>query len=239
VGARKSRRPNARRPRKRRGLLRKILLFPVALVGGYYALCTLLLLLYTFVFPPFTGVQIQRRIESFFEDEPYRKVYVPVSGDKISDHLKHAAIAAEDGRFYEHGGIDWEAVRQAVQDNQERGRTWRGGSTITQQLAKNLFMTTHRSIIRKGAEVPLTYLTELILTKDRILVLYLNVVEFDRGVYGAEAAAQHHFNTSASKLTRRQAASLAAVLPNPRNRSPHRMGNYTNTILRRMSAMGY
>lgn len=239
MGARKSRNTRTHRPRKRRGCIRNILLFPLALIGGYFVLCTFLLLLYSFISPPFTGVQLQRRVESFFEDEPYDKFYEPVSGDDISDHLKHAAIAAEDGRFFEHNGLDWEAIRQAVEDNQERGRAWRGGSTITQQLAKNLFMTTHRSVIRKGVEVPLTYLAELILTKDRILVLYLNVVEWDRGVYGAEAAARHHFDTSASNLSRRQAASLAAVLPSPRTRSPHRMGNYTNTILRRMSAMGY
>lgn len=237
---RRSKNRKKRSPRKKpRRFLRKVLLFPLLLLGGYYFVCTLLLILYAFVPPPFTGVQIQRRIESFSQEAPYQKQYIPVHGSQISEHLKHAVIAAEDGRFYEHSGIDWEAVQQAIEDNRRRGRTWRGGSTITQQLVKNLFMTTHRSFIRKGMEIPLTYLAELILSKERILVLYLNVVEWDSGVYGAEAAARHHYGVSSKDLTRRQAASLAAVLPNPRGRSPQKMGTYSTEILRRMRQMGY
>ncbi len=198
----------------------------------------LLLLLYNFIPPLTTGVQMQRRIESFFEEEDYQKRYSPVPLDRISDHLEHAVIAAEDGRFFEHSGIDWQAVQKAMEDNEKRGRR-RGGSTITQQLVKNLFLTTHSSFIRKAFEFPLTYLAELILSKERILMLYLNVIEWGRGVYGAEAAAQHYYSVSASGLSRYQSAAMAAVIPSPRTRSPRRMGWYTNIILRRMNQMGW
>lgn len=211
----------------------------LALVATYFGWCALCLALFTFIYPPTTGVQMQRRVESWFQAEPYEKRYQPVPRSAISVHVRHAVVAAEDGRFYEHGGIDWQAIQKAIEDNRRRGRTWRGGSTITQQLVKNLFQTTHSSYIRKAFEVPLTYLAELILTKERILDLYLNVIEWDRGVYGAEAAARQYYGTSASNLSRYQAAGLAAVIPNPRHRSPQRMGGYTNTILRRMSQMGW
>jgi monofunctional biosynthetic peptidoglycan transglycosylase len=148
-------------------------------------------------------------------------------------------IAAEDGRFFEHFGVDWKAVEKAMEDNRRRGTMWRGGSTITQQLVKNLFMTTHSSLVRKAFEVPLTFLAELLLPKERILTLYLNVIEWSSGVYGAEAAARHYFGAPASGLSRYQAASLAAVIPAPRSRSPQRMGSYTSTIQRRMAQMGY
>ncbi len=216
-------------------IIRKV----VVVVLGYLGLCTLCLLLYTVVNPPTTGVQIQRRIESLFEEESYTKRYTPVARDALSPNLRHATVAAEDTRFFEHSGIDWQAIRQAIKDNRERGRTWRGGSTITQQLVKNLFMTTHSSYIRKALEVPLTYLAELILSKERILDLYLNVIEWDRGVYGGEAAAQQYYNTSAKQLSRRQAAGLAACIPAPRSRTPQRMGRYTNIILRRMHQMNW
>ena len=211
----------------------------VMIVLGYLGICTLCLVLYAFIYPPTTGVQIQRRIESWFEAEDYSKRYSPVARSEISSHLAHAVVAAEDGRFYLHGGIDWEAVKQAMEDNKKRGTTWRGGSTITQQLVKNLFQTTHSSFIRKGFEVPLTYLAELILSKDRILTLYLNVIEWDRGVYGAESAAQRYYNISAARVSRSQAAGLAACIPSPRTRTPQRMGGYQRTILRRMSQMGW
>lgn len=219
--------------------LRAIFALIVALIVTYFGVCTVCLALYNVIDPPTTGVQIQRRIESLFEEEAYAKRYDPVPRSQISNHLAHAVVAAEDGRFYEHGGVDWEAVRKAMEDNRRRGTTWRGGSTITQQLVKNLFQTTHSSFVRKAFELPLTYLAELLLSKERLLTLYLNVIEMDRGVYGAEAAAQHYYGTAASRLSRYQAASLAAVIPNPRARSPQRMGSYTNTILTRMRQMGW
>jgi monofunctional biosynthetic peptidoglycan transglycosylase len=207
--------------------------------SAYYGFCIVCLLLYNVINPPTTGVQLQRRVESWFEEEAYRKRYRPVARDALSLHLRHATVAAEDGRFYTHWGIDWEAIRQAREDNRARGSTWRGGSTITQQLVKNLFMTTHSNYLRKAMEVPLTYLAELLLSKERILDLYLNVIEWDRGVYGAEAAAQHYYGASAAGLSRYQAAGLAACIPAPRARTPQRMGSYTNTILHRMHQMNW
>ncbi len=204
----------------------------------FFATCTLLLLLYRIVDPPTTGVQIQRRIEALFAGDPYTKHYEPVPLEAIADALEHAVIAAEDGRFYEHHGVDWEALREAMEDNRTRGRR-RGGSTITQQLVKNLFLTTHSTYLRKALEFPLALLADAILPKDRLLELYLNVVEWGPGVYGAEAAARYHFNRSAASLTRYQAAALAACLPAPLRRRPATVDWYTRIILRRMSQMGW
>ncbi len=218
-------------------IARQAVLAVVMALSTYYGFCILCLLLYNVVDPPTTGVQMQRRVESWSEDAPYTKQYRPVS--RVSVHLRHAVVAAEDARFYGHGGIDWQAVEQAIEDNRQRGRTWRGGSTITQQLVKNLFMTTHSSYLRKILEVPLTYLAEWLLSKERILDLYLNVIEWDRGVYGAQAAARQYYGTAAERLSRRQAAGLAACIPAPRHRAPQGMGRYTNTILRRMRQMNW
>ncbi len=208
-------------------------------LAAFYGFCALCLLLYNVVPPPTTGIQLQRLAESFFEDQPYDHRYAPQPAGRISAHLRHAVVAAEDGRFYEHRGIDWEAVRQAMEDNRRRGETWRGGSTITQQLVKNLFLTTHSSFVRKALEAPLAFMAELLLPKERILTLYLNVIEWGRGVYGAEAAARHYYGKPAADLTRYQAASLAAVIPSPRTRTPQRMGWYTSIIQRRMSHFGW
>ncbi len=211
----------------------------LTVVISYYGICSLLLLSYNVISPPITGVQVQRLIEGVVDREALVFRYEPVSREHISQHLAHAVIAAEDARFYDHFGVDWKAVEEAIEDNRRRGTTWRGGSTITQQLVKNLFMTTHSSFVRKAFETPLALLAELLLPKERILTLYLNVIEWSSGVYGAEAAARHHFGESASSLTRYQAASLAAVIPAPRVRSPERMGAYTSTIQLRMTQMGF
>ncbi len=211
----------------------------LALPVTYIGVCSMWLVLYNFVPPPITGVQAQRLVESVFEDEPVRHYYRPVGAASLSAHLRRAVVAAEDGRFYEHAGLDLDAIREAVEDNRSRGEAWRGGSTITQQLVKNLFMTTHRSYVRKALEVPLALIADLVLPKERILTLYLNVVEWDRGVYGAQAAARNYYGIAAADLSRHQAASLAACLPNPRGRSPQSMGWYTNIILSRMTQMGW
>lgn len=213
--------------------------FVAAAFSTYFGLCTACLLIYTQVDPPVTGVQMQRHVEALLRQTPYAPHYAPVPLDRISDHLEHAVVAAEDNRFYRHHGIDWKAIREAMEDNLERGTIWRGGSTITQQLVKNLFLTTHSSFLRKGLEAPLAYLAELILTKQRILELYLNVVEWGPGVYGAEAAARHHYGIAAADLSRYRAAALAACLPNPRVRTPQRMTRYTYLILARMRQHGW
>lgn len=211
----------------------------LTLVSTYFGICIFLLVLYNFVYPPITGVQTQRLVEAVILGEKVTYWYDPVSSAGISSQLRHAVIAAEDGRFLEHNGIDWKAVEKAMEDNRRRGEVWRGGSTITQQLVKNLFMTTHSSFVRKAFEIPLTYLAELILPKERILDIYLNVIEWGRGVYGADPAARYYYGVSASRLSRYQAAALAAVIPSPRRRSPQRMGWYTSIILQRMGQLGY
>lgn len=164
--------------------------------------------------------------------------WMPMS--QISPHLARAVIASEDTLFCDHGGFDWAAIEGAFADNEEGSRL-RGGSTISQQTAKNAFLWPDRSWTRKGAEAWFTLLIETLWPKSRILEVYLNIVEWDDGVYGAEAAARHHFKKPASALTRREAALLAVVLPNPRNWSPNPPGAYVarraGIIERRMAVV--
>lgn len=136
--------------------------------------------------------------------------------DEISDNLKRAVIASEDARFTEHVGVDWSAIEAALATNAERGRVVFGGSTITMQLAKNLFLSGERSYVRKAQELLITWMLEALMSKRRILEIYLNVAEWGRGVFGAEAAARHHYRVAASDLGPAQAARLAAMLPRPR-----------------------
>jgi len=157
---------------------------------------------------------------------------------QISSDLQHAVIAAEDARFYQHHGFDWQEIQIAAEDDLEGERT-RGASTITQQLVKNLFFGTGRSILRKGAEATLVPVAELVLGKRRILEIYLNVVEWGPGVYGAESASRYHFQTDARNIGREQGARLAAILPAPLKRRPERMNKYSAIILGRMSQLGW
>lgn len=157
---------------------------------------------------------------------------------RISVHLKRAVIAAEDAKFIDHEGFDWEGIQRALERNQRRGKVVAGGSTISQQLAKNLFLSGERSVLRKGQEALITIMLEAVMGKRRILEIYLNVAEWGEGVFGAEAAARHHFGTNAAALTPWQAARLAAMLPRPRyydrNRSTRYLEQYTERILARM-----
>lgn len=220
-------------------VLRALVLWPLVALLVFYGLCTVSLVAMRFVPPPVTSVQIQRQIEALVEPGDFEFRYYPVPLSAIADQAEHAVVAAEDTRFYQHGGIDWEELDKARAEAARRGRAPRGASTITQQLVKNLFLTTHRSYVRKGLEVPLTYLAELILPKERILALYLNVIEWGPGVFGIEAAAHHHYGISAADLSRNQAARLAAVIPAPRTRRPQNMGGYAGTIQTRMRQMGW
>jgi monofunctional biosynthetic peptidoglycan transglycosylase len=146
--------------------------------------------------------------------------------DRISIHLKRAVITSEDARFSEHEGVDWEAIEKAYESNLKRGRPVKGGSTITQQLAKNLFLSPERSYLRKGQELVITYMIEALWDKRRILEVYLNVVEWGEGVFGAEAAARHYYGVSAAQLGPEQSARLAAYLPNPKRYGRVRSGPY-------------
>lgn len=224
--------------RRKRGLLGRLLRWFLLLVAAFYSLVFLGFLALRWIDPPFTMVHVQRRIESWFHRGAYRKSYVFVPLADISPAFQHAVIAAEDTRFFHHHGFDWHEVQDAVEDGLEEGRI-RGASTIDEQLAKNLFLTTHRSLFRKGVEVTLVPIEELILPKRRILELYLNVVEWGPGVYGAEAAARYHYRVPANRIGREQGARLAAILPAPRRRQPARMNHYTARILTRMGQMGW
>jgi len=153
-----------------------------------------------------------------------QKVWVDYS--RISPNLKRAVVTSEDARFVNHEGIDWQAMEKAYSDNVRRGRAVRGGSTISQQLAKNLFLTAHRSYLRKAQELIITLMIEAIWDKRRILEVYLNVVEWGDGVFGAEAAARHYFGVSALYLDSNQAARMAAMLPSPRFFDHHRDAVY-------------
>jgi monofunctional biosynthetic peptidoglycan transglycosylase len=230
----------APRPKKTsaRRWLYRLLRLGLVLAIAVYGCAALALVGLRWINPLFTAVHVQRRIESWSHKTPYHKRYTFVPLNRISPDFQHAVIAAEDGRFYQHHGFDWEQVRIAVEENLEEGRV-RGASTITQQLVKNLFLTTSRSFVRKGIESTLVPLAEHILGKLRILELYLNVIEWGPGVYGAEAAAQYHLGIPAARVNREQGARLAAVLPSPLRRRPARMNEYSARILERMSQMGW
>lgn len=189
--------------------------------------------------PPTTAVHIERRVQAWIRHRPYRERYHFVPLGEISPDLQHAVIAAEDARFYQHHGFDWHAMEIAAQDDMDGGRRLRGGSTITQQLVKNLFFGTERSILRKGAEFTLVPVAELVLGKRRILEIYLNVVEWGPGVYGAAAASRYYYGTDARNVRREQAARLAAILPAPLKRRPERMNRYSALIQERMRQMGW
>ena len=181
---------------------------------------------------------MERRLQSWIHRTPYHERYEFVPLNEISPDFQHAVIAAEDASFYQHHGFDWHAMQIAAEDDMEGGRI-RGGSTLTQQLVKNLFFGTGRSILRKSAEFTLVPVAELFLGKRRILELYLNVVEWGPGVYGAEAACRYYYRTSARSIDRQQAAQLAAILPLPLKRRPDRMNHYSALILERMRQMGW
>jgi monofunctional biosynthetic peptidoglycan transglycosylase len=188
--------------------------------------------------PTTTAVHIERRLQAWIHHTPYHERYEFVPLSQISPDFQHAVIAAEDERFYQHHGFDWQAMQIAAEDDMEGGRI-RGGSTLTQQLVKNLFFGTGRSILRKGAEFTLVPVAELVLGKQRILELYLNVVEWGPGVYGAESACRYYYRTSARNIDREQSARLAAILPSPLKRRPDRMNQYSELIQERMRQLGW
>lgn len=209
------------------------------LVAAFYAVCLAELLALRWIDPPTTAVQTERRLAAMWHHKPYRKRQVFVPLGRISPDLQHAVISAEDGRFYQHHGIDWQEVQKVVDKDMEKGKLGRGGSTITQQLVKNLFLTTNRSLLRKGVEFTLAPAAEVILGKRRILELYLNVIEWGPGIYGAQAASQAWYNVPAAKIDRDQAARMAAILPAPLRWKPVHMDAYSAEILRRMSQTGW
>jgi monofunctional glycosyltransferase len=225
--------------KRRRGWVRRVLVFVLIFGAGLYLSCLVALALMRWINPPTTMVQLQRRLEASLDRRPYRKRQVWMPLGRIAPELQHAVVSAEDGRFYQHHGIDWKEVQKVVDKDLDEGRIGRGGSTITQQLVKNLFFTTSRSFVRKGVEFTLAPAAEALLPKRRILELYLNVIEWGPGIYGAEAAAETWYGIPAARVNREQAARLAAVIPSPLRRKPARMSAYSEEILRRMAQTGW
>jgi monofunctional biosynthetic peptidoglycan transglycosylase len=203
-----------------------------------WSYAVLILVASRWIDPPTTAVHMQRRVQAWIHHTPYRERYTFIPLGQISADLQHAVIAAEDSRFYQHHGFDWHEIQVAAQEDLE-GERARGASTITQQLVKNLFFGTGRSFLRKGAEASLVPVAEFALGKRRILEIYLNVVEWGPGIYGAESACRYYNGTAARTIGREKAARLAAILPAPLKRRPERMNSYSAIILRRMLQMGW
>jgi len=220
----------------------------VGIVLGVAVLAVLLLHLYFAAMiywwrdhaPQETSFMVHRMHELRAKNPNAQLRYTFVPYPRIANSLKRAMIAAEDARFVEHEGFDWDGIELAIEKNKKRGRIVAGGSTITQQLAKNLFLSGSRSWVRKGEEAVITLMLEAMLDKRRIFELYLNVIEWGNGVFGAEAAAQRYFGLSAAQLSSEQAARLAAMAPNPRfyerNQAAPGLNRKLHIILARMPA---
>ncbi len=213
-----------------------LLVFGLVLL--YLALILLHVLWWNFVNPS-SSAFMQDRLETLQEKNPKAKLrhqWVPY--DKISLNLKRALVAAEDANFMEHAGFDWDAIQRAYEKNRKRGKVVAGGSTISQQLAKNLFLSPKRSTVRKLEEALITLIIETVMSKERIFEIYLNIIEWGNGVFGCEAAAKYYFKTTAARLDAWEAAKLAAMVPNPRyydrNRNTAYLNRKTNLILGRM-----
>lgn len=230
--------------RGQRGRIRPVLvisltlLIAVSLIGFYWLVTFPDIAALKAVNPSTTALMETRQRQAKEAGKRYRRhwVWVPIS--RIAPDLQRAVVAAEDAQFFVHEGFDWEGVKEAAVKNLEAGKVTHGGSTITQQLAKNLYLSSKRSFLRKAQEALITRALEHHLTKRRILELYLNVAEWGHGVYGVEAAARHHFQKSASELNLEEAAILAAILPSPRRYDPLRFTPHVlarkRTILRNM-----
>ena len=211
-------------------LRRKIMLWlvalplaPLLLIQAWY-----LLHIYWWVnHNPTSTAFMRTQLEKLQEKNPNAKLqHTWVPYNRISVHLKRAIIAAEDANFAEHDGVDWEALQKAYEKNAKKGKVVSGGSTITQQLAKNLFLSGQRSYLRKAEEMAITFMLEMVMDKRRIFEMYLNVIELGSGVFGAEAGAQRYFGVSAAALGPSEAARLAVMLPNPRYFGKHMDSNY-------------
>lgn len=219
----------------------RLLLRLLKLLFWFVVGSALLVLVLRWVPPPGTALMVERKLESWVDGQPIdlQRTWRPWA--ELPDDLKMAVIAAEDQQFAHHWGFDVDAIRAALAHN-ERGGTLRGASTLSQQVAKNLFLWSGRSWLRKGFEAWFTTLIELFWPKQRILEVYLNSAEWGDGIFGAEAAARHHFGVGAPYLSARQASLLAAVLPNPRQWSAGRPSAYVNRragwIHRQMHQLG-
>jgi len=234
----KAGRKGARAARGVGGLIWRLLVWMVVAVLAYQAYLFASVVWYRWFNPQQTAFMAdeQKRLSQLQPPRTIQQTWVPY--DQISRNAKRAVIASEDTGFVDHNGVEWQAIRQAARTNFESGQIRFGGSTITMQLAKNLFLSSDRSYIRKAQEVLIALMIELVWDKQRILEVYLNVAEWGVGVFGIEMAAQHYYGIPASRLSPRQAAWLAAILPSPRRYDRDRRSNWierkTGIILRRM-----
>ena len=223
---------------RRKGSFSRII---VRAVLWFFAVTILWVLFYRFVNPPVTLLMLQRGFEFKADGKDWKMKKNWLALDELSSNLKRAAIAGEDANFLTHNGFDFQAMETAYKKN-KIGTEIRGGSTISQQTAKNVFLWPGRSYIRKGFEAYFTILIELLWGKERILEVYLNVIETGKGIYGADAATNLYYGKSAKSLSKREAALLIAILPNPLRWTPDRPTRYIyfkqNLILRNMRQMG-
>ncbi|WP_205720018.1 monofunctional biosynthetic peptidoglycan transglycosylase [Fodinibius halophilus] len=211
------------------------------LIAGIFLLSIFIVLLLRWIPPPTTSFILQRQYEARQNSQSLDIQYHWISDDEISPHLKMAAISSEDQRFANHWGLDVNSIQKAINEHKQ-GADLRGASTITQQVAKNLFLWPSRSYLRKGVEAYLALTIELLWSKERILEVYLNIVEFGDGVYGAEAAAQRYFNKSAKQLSKWESAFMVTALPAPKrynldNPSEYMLGR-SAWVMRYMNYLG-
>jgi monofunctional glycosyltransferase len=214
-------------------MIKKFLKQVLRIIISLIVLSVLLPLAYRWINPPITLTMLSRTIK---DGEPIKKHWVPI--EDISPYMVQAAVAAEDNLFLVHNGFDVEAIKRAINHN-EKSRRIRGGSTISQQTAKNVFLTQSRTWVRKGLEVYFTFIIEQLWPKERIMEVYLNVIEMGHGIYGAEAASQVYFHKSAKNLTMRQAALITAIYPNPRKRNPANPSGYVSSRATRIEGLMY
>jgi monofunctional biosynthetic peptidoglycan transglycosylase len=200
----------------------------IRLVLGFFAVTIFWVLALRFINPPVTFLMIKRGFEWKAAGKGFKIEKEWLDYDELSTNLKKAAIAGEDAHFMTHNGFDTKAIMEAFEKNKD-GKPLRGGSTISQQTAKNIFLWPQRSWVRKGLETYFTFLIELFWPKKRILEVYLNVIEMGQGVYGAEAAAQYYFDKSGKSLTKKEASLIIAILPNPRKWDARRPSRYVNS----------
>lgn len=220
-------------------MIKKILRVIGKAMLWFFALSILSVIIFKFVPVPFTPLMITRAIDQKLDGQEMTSSHHWVPIEHISKNLQKAVIASEDANFLTHNGFDFKAIEKAMENN-EKGKKLKGGSTISQQTAKNVFLWQGRSYLRKGLEAYFTILIEIIWGKERIMEVYLNSIEMGTGVYGAEAAAKHWYGKSASELSKREAAGIAAILPNPRK---YKASNSSSYIERRKTRivkhMGY
>ncbi len=225
--------------------MKRLLRFLYTVMLWFLGLSISLVVIYKFIPVPFTPLMIVRFIETKNSDQEVSFDHDWEPLENISPNLQKAVIASEDGTFLQHHGFDFNAMGKALKNNQ-KGKKIKGGSTISQQTAKNVFLWQGRSYLRKGLEAYFTFLIELVWGKERIMEVYLNSIEMGNGIYGAQAASRHWYHKDASHLSVKEAAGIAAILPNPRKFKASNSSSYTNKrktkivrLIRRMGKLEY